>query len=172
MAGREAPGARGTLRVVFPCTEIAHPLAVAALHRHAPQAEIVDLGVEHDAYYRLLSDLWQAGESFLVVEHDIEIHGSVLPQVAVCGGDWCVFPYYGAGTSLLEHSLGCTRFAAPLLARQPDLMAKLPVRDWRRLDCEMFPALLTAGERRCVHRPMVDHHHIYPGRPCSCGKEH
>ena len=162
------------MRIVFPCTEIAHPLALSALHRHAPQAEIVDLGGEHDAYYRLLRSLWEAGESFLIVEHDIEIHAGVIPGMLACAGDWCVFGYYGAGTppEPLEHSLGCTRFAAPLLARQPGLMASLPVRDWRRLDCEMFPALLTAGERRCVHQPMVDHHHVYPGMACSCGKEH
>lgn len=134
----------------------------------------MDLGPGHDAYYRLLCRLWVAAESFLVVEHDVEIHAGVIPGLEACGCDWGLYPYPGAGQppQLLTSSLGCTRFSAGLLARHPQFMAALPVRDWRRLDCEIHPRLVALGEKPCVHEPPVDHHHAYHSQGCACGRGH
>lgn len=148
-------------------------MAVEALRRHAPGAEVIHLGLAHDAYYRLLTELWEAGEGFLIVEHDVEIHAGVIPGMERCENDWCLHGYFGAGLppQLLTGSLGCTRFSAGLLARHPAFMAGLPVRDWRRLDCEIHPRLVALGEKPCVHEPPVDHHHVYAG-VCACGRCH
>jgi hypothetical protein len=158
------------VRVVCPYTSL-HPLAEQALADYAPLADCLELH-EADDYYKLLCELWAAGEAFLVVEHDIEIHEGVLPALETCPEPWCL---YGYGGPTPEHlfigSLGCTRFSAALLTAVPALMTALPVRHWQRLDCEILPALRTAGFEPHVHEPPVLHHHVY-NDCCACGKEH
>jgi hypothetical protein len=157
-----------------------HPLCEQALARFAPDAEMHYLGTRPDAYRELLEECWAQGESFLLVEHDIEIHERVVSELQACQEPWCAFPYaIGApGGDLIDSSLGATRFSAALLEALPGLIGSLPVRDWRRLDCEIAPRLRSAGFAPHVHSPPVSHHHVYPapGRPdgewCACGTEH
>lgn len=150
-----------------------HPLCEAALAAHAPDAEMLYLGTRHDSYRDLLADLWAAGDSFLLIEHDVEIHDRVIPELDACPEPWCSFPYpVGSPDGMIDSSLGCTRFTADLLAAVPDMIDRLPVRDWRRLDCELAPRLRQAGFVPHVHHPAVKHHHVYPapgGNRCACG---
>lgn len=168
------------MRVVFPHTS-PHPFALAALEEFAPGAEreLID-PYRPEQYYELLAGWWGDGETFLIVEQDIEIHADVIPQLEVCDGDWCIFPYGGPGYGknhgdgadhLLKRSLGCTRFSERLLKTLPSFMGDLPVRNWQRLDCEINPKLVRAGFTPCLHEPNVAHHHVYDGL-CACGKEH
>ncbi len=159
------------IRVFCPYTTL-HPRTRSALVEHAPDAEVMDLGTSHDAYYNALSELWRGGKTFLVVEHDIEIHEGVLPQLRECDEPWCLFPYRGPEDVMLTSSLGCTLFSAELLARHPQVMAELPVRDWRRLDCELSPRLMQLGYEPHVHEPMVLHHHVRENGRCDCREEH
>ena len=147
-----------------------HPLTLAALQKYAPDADLVDLGLAWDAYYLFLAQLWEEGEGFLIVEEDIELHADVIPQLEACPEPWCLFGFPGAGGALLRGSLGCTRFSTELLVAHPDLMAKLPVRDWKRLDSEILPALTKLGYTQHIHEPPVPHHHYRPERRlCDCG---
>lgn len=154
-----------------------HPLAREGLLRHAPDAELVRLSRAHDAYYAFLAEEWASGVGFLNVEQDIELHADVLPQLEACDEPYCVFPYSGPlpigppGDPLLYNSLGCTRFSTDLLLTHPNLVAELPVRDWRRLDCHIWPALHAAGHAPHFHWPVVKHHHVY-SNGCSCGEVH
>jgi len=152
-----------------------HPLADAALTRFAPAAERYELGLQTDAYWVLLDSLWRDGESFLLIEHDIEIHADVIPQLEQCGEPWCVLPYEAAGDDdgdrHLYGSLGCTRFGSELLQAHPMFMTNLPVRDWRRLDCEMLPRLQQLGYTQHIHWPAVLSHHVRDGR-CDCRQSH
>lgn len=159
------------MRVVCPYVEPKlHPLTLAALQKYAPDADLVDLGLAWDAYYLFLAQLWDEGEGFLIVEEDIELHEDVLPQLEACSQPWCVFPFPGAGGALLYGSLGCTRFSTELIAAVPDLMSKLPVRDWKRLDSEILPSLIRHGYEQHIHEPPVPHHHYRPERRlCDCG---
>lgn len=154
-----------------------HPLCERSLSQHAPDTEMHYLGNRHDAYRELLEDVWRAGDSFLVVEHDIEIHAGVVPEAQACPEPWCAWPYVVGSDpdGFIEASLGCTRFSADLLRDVPNLIDSLPVRDWRRLDCEISPRLMTAGYSPHVHMPPVLHHHRYPapgGWRCACGQKH
>ena len=158
------------LRVIFPHT-VPHPLAEAALLRHAPQAEWVDVSAHHEAYYTLLGRLWEDGRPFLVIEHDVEIRAGLVDELAACPEVWCAFQYAGPGGGMLGTSLGCTRFGAALLEAEPDLVRVNPTRDWRRLDCELLPALQRRGYAPHFHEPPVKHHHRYNGI-CACGEEH
>lgn len=135
------------MRVVVPHVGV-HSLASRALDRYAPGAERIYVGHHEYAYRDLIAKLWKEGESFLLVEHDVEIHGDVLRQLLRCekaGEPWCLFGYPGAGDEsgdrVLLRSLGCTRFGAPLLRALPSFMEDLPVHHWTRLDGEMYPRL-------------------------------
>ena len=151
-------------------------LCEQALARFAPDTEMIDLGSRHDAYRVLLEELWAAGEAFLIVEQDIEIHEAVVPELEGCPEPWCLFGYnIGWPPAPVELALGCTRFSAVLLFEMPGVIAGLPVRDWRRLDCELHPVLRAAGYVPHVHHPPVFHHHRYPEPNgwggCACGRE-
>ena len=99
------------------------------------------------AYYELLRRLWEAEESFCLVEHDIVVTSGTIESFNGCGHEWCVAKY-----SYLNGSywgLGCTRFRAPLLKRFPDLMDEVgeyetpghPPGHWCVLDMAITAAL-------------------------------
>lgn len=152
-----------------------HPFCEAALARYAPEAEMVDLGSRHDAYYALLREVWADGKAFLLVEHDIELHEAVIPELGACQEPWCLYAYnIGWPPAPVRSALGCVRFSARLLAEFPDAIAGLPVRGWQQLDCSLYPRLREAGFRPHEHEPLVAHHHRYAapgGERCACGEE-
>ena len=151
------------------------PLCERALSRYAPDAELIDLGTRHDAYRELLEELWQDGESFLIVEQDVEIHEAVIPELGACQEPWCLYAYnIGWPPAPVRSALGCVRFSAHLLAEYPNAIADLPVRGWNQLDSMIYPRLREAGFRPHEHEPLVAHHHRYPapgGKRCACGEE-
>lgn len=169
------------MRVVVPYVDL-HPRAAAALERCAPDAERVYVGVHTEAYWRLVADLWAIGETFAIIEHDIEIHNWVLSAFTYCPEPWCTFIYRGAGdptdiSNWPRASLGCARFRSELMAEVPSAVERAGStdqagRDWRRLDVALASQLEQAGFRRCVHGPAVAHHHRYPGFGCACGEDH
>lgn len=159
------------LKVVCAYTYL-HPFCEASLEAHAPQVEYTEMGYRHDDYHRFLDGLWRAGDTFLLIEHDIEIHATVASELESCPEPWCVFEYAVSGGTMLDASLGCTRFRSSLLQALPNFMGDLPVRDWRRLDCEMAPRLHQAGYRQHVHYPPVKHHHRRETGMCDCQWEH
>jgi hypothetical protein len=174
------------MRVICAHTSL-HPLARLALERYASQAEYFPLrpsALPDEQYWRLLNDIWREGQAFLNVEHDIEIHGDVLPQVEACPEPWCVFSYYGGADGagncqVIDGSLGCVRFSADMLTAEPtvfddlrDCNGQLACRDWHRLDVEIKPALIARGYAIHHHEPMVLHHHVYLPKGCACGGVH
>ena len=164
------------MRVIVGFTEL-HPYADAALTRWAPQAERFQLGPQFDAYHTLLAGIWQEGQGFLNIEHDVEIHADVVHRMRYCPHSWCLYPYRGdhpnrAGDGTIVGGLGCTRFHTSLVRREADLMATLPVKGYKQLDCHIKPALLDRGYAMHIHSPPVTHHHVYyPGSLCACGQE-
>jgi hypothetical protein len=169
------------VRVVLPYTRV-HPLTEESIAEHVPDIERVFVGRKDHAYWELLRDLWSAGETFVLIEHDMELHSAVLPEFDACRQPWCVFPYPGPtpprgwsqvehGDPLLYRSLGCTRFSAALIAKRPRFIADLPSRHWERLDAEIAPALMRLGYQVHVHRPAVLQHHVWNGE-CACGTGH
>jgi len=149
-----------------------HARTRVALEAYAPGYELYELGLHFDAYYTLLSTLWEEGEAWLNVEQDIEIHPTVVAEAASCPHRLCVWPYHGASQSeVLTGSLGCTRFSNDLLDEFPDFMRNLPVRGWKILDAEIHPRLLDLGVAPHLHYPTVKHHHVYGGE-CACGETH
>jgi hypothetical protein len=146
---------------------------------YAPRAERYDVSGSLTAYSELLCRVWAEGESFLNVEHDVEIGPDTVRQAFDCQEPWCVWPYHLAGHNLIRWSLGCVRFHAKLLKAEPDLMAvasskignrSMPPGDWHRLDAEIMPLLRERGYGEIAHQhdPVIHHHHYF-GEGCSCG---
>lgn len=143
-----------------------------------PTAERVDVSGSDSAYWQLVAALWATGESFLLVEHDIEPTPKALRQARHCACWWSVSPYRGPNGDLLEGSLGFTRFRAQLLRAEPDLPHRAcgnrdgtVERNWRCLDTRLLGELWARGYRPHVHMPAVTQHHYYRGE-CTCGADH
>lgn len=131
-----------------------------------PQAEVVLLDpADNGAYCDLLSRLWGTAQEVLIVEHDMGVHGEVLPQLEDCPSWWCAFRYRVEDVYLA--ALGCTRFRAELMQAEPDLMEQvaqvadsgMEARHWKRLDVRILDALRARSYRRCEHLPPVQHFH-------------
>ena len=158
--------------------------ATSALMTHWPDFEEHELDPADDnAYWRLLDGLWNAGEDFAIVEHDIEIHADVLPTFESCPEPWCTFPYLGRSfknypVPVLRCALGCVRFRADLLRANPGLLeAMLPgpsgslrnPKHWRRCDSLLATVLQRRGYSVHEHEPHVIHHHDYENDVISPG---
>ena len=122
------------------------------------------------AYWGLFDSLWNTGETFCVVEHDVVVRSDTLNELDECPSDWCSFlvPYVG-----VEYAgLGCAKFTADLIARVPDALARVaenegdehhPPKHWCRLDAWLQGVLESAGETKCVHGPPLEHLRVQDG---------
>jgi hypothetical protein len=173
------------MRVICPYRPAVHRLTRPPLERYAPHAEFFGLSEHQDAYWRLLDTLWTQAESFILVEHDVEIHERAIRSLTYCPRPWCLFPYSGprsdGGDSLFYMALGCTRFRSSLMVDHPDLISGIGTgqpprfdiatfRNWRGLDGAIGGRLRERGEKPHIHWPEVLHHHDYP-KGCACGTD-
>lgn len=119
------------------------------------------------AYAELLVRLWQEGEAFAIVEHDVVVRPDVLQAFDACPEPYCAFPYELG--LYVAPALGCTRFRAELLERIPDAAeraARTPSvwgapGHWRQLDVALLGWVLRdeEGLQPHVHVPPVEHLH-------------
>ena len=156
-----------------------HPLARAS---HG-EFETVDVSADPMAYYRLVRELWAAGKTFLLVEHDITVNTQAILQAEKCSCLWGISPYNGPGGigDLLYASLGFVRFREELMVAEPDVMERVGIAndggievlpgDYRRLDVRLSHELKMRGYEPHVHATRVAHHHVYRC-DCVCGYEH
>ena len=158
------------------------PETLYRLRRFAPGCELVRVGryaTDPLSYWRAIAARWGAGGDLMLTEHDIGIHGQVVPQFEACPELWCVFPYrmhhcaVPGHVPLLDRGLGCVRFRAAA-------QALVTRDDWDRLysgwcghvegpggggccyhlDGKIAAGLEAAGLRRHVHSPPVCHFHF------------
>lgn len=178
--------------VVCPYTRI-HARTREALERFSYCTTYRALRGDRD-YWRVLSGMWAKAEPFVLVEHDVELHENVLPELESCPEPWCLFPYarllpgphstwdgeeWSAGIPLLNSHLGCVRWSVELMVAESDLMdvvgsvtrPGLSPGHWMRLDDVIAQQLVLRGYRAHVHHPEVTHHHWLLPRwdQCSCG---
>lgn len=151
--------------IAVPHTNL-HPLTARWAQQHSARLFPLD-PQDMEAYWRLLLVLWTVPGDLLVVEHDMIPAKGVTEAMTACKRPWCVSPYPVAST-VVHESLGCTRFAARLKVRHPELMAALgkiggdglPAKDWRRLDVRLAALLRAYGYRAHQHRKST-HLHEY-----------
>lgn len=151
------------MRVVCPHSNL-RPETRAALIPF--DAEFVSTAASPTAYWECLSALWQAGEGFLLVEHDMEPLARHIEKMAGCPDPWCAAPYWLANGQRFETALGFSKFSTELLTAERDLMAEvgeiagdLPAKDWRRLDVRVQLVLRRRGYTPHLHDPVT---HLNP----------
>jgi hypothetical protein len=116
---QDSPLCLDKARVVIPFTRL-QPDVLAAVRASGRPYECVNVSDSDESYFRLLSELWAAGESFTLVEHDVIVGPETLASFDDCPHLWCAAKY-----SYLKGSywgLGCTRFRGPLLKQFPGIM--------------------------------------------------
>ena len=140
-----------------------HPLTASWAAEHGATLCHVD---RPDGYWEALAVLWTIPGDLVVVEHDMLPAPGVTETMAACRRPWCTSPYR-VEAGMARESLGCTRFAARLKTRHPNLMGRLgeigdelPAKDWRRLDVRLARLLRDLGYRAHTHR-LSAHLHNY-----------
>jgi hypothetical protein len=122
-------------------------------------ARFVDVSSDDQAYWRLLRDLWHAGDDFIVVEQDIVVWPGLLNEMSECTQDWCSSPY--RMSDIETTALGCVKFGSPLLTRTAGLLDGIleQHRSWQGLDGMLTGELHRRGYQEHVHLPAVRHLH-------------
>ncbi len=123
-------------------------------------AELTNVGTDAEAYSRLLLDLWQRGNSFGLLEQDLAPSDALLSELLACPHEWCAAPFLYAPEGkriLIWGGLGCTKFSASLLRREPDAMARIAPCHWELLDLELADLLEQRGYEPHSHLPAARH---------------
>jgi hypothetical protein len=157
------------MRVIFPYTADHLQIgALKALLKYWPSAESVDVSGSDTSYWELLDYLWDEGETFSIVEHDIEVKQNSLSELAQCPELWCVVPY---GYYLGQFSgLGCCKFDKKLLKEFPDALTMIAAwseeytgdpghtpKHWCRLDGWLRIFLEDRGQSLHIHGGILRH---------------
>ena len=117
-------------------------------------------GVDHDeivcatptTYGSLLTELWDAGEPFVLVEWDIVPWPGALDALEVCEQPWCGYPYPIVGEGSVIASLGCTKITP--VGSAPDALAST---QWPIVDCAIGLRLADLHGEMHLHEPLVAH---------------
>jgi len=153
------------IRILCAYTKL-HAGAEQALWEFAPDTEFVDVSKSDSAYFDLVREAWKCQETFLLVEHDIEIHKGVVESAKHCKQPWCVWPYMGHSQEEIW-ALGCVKFGRRLMLAQPTLMDEvgeiqsdcaIPKRHWKRLDARILVTLRAHGYAQPHVHESVKHH--------------
>jgi len=112
-------------------------------------------------YGRLLTELWQAGEGFTLVEHDIVPWPGAIVDLKSCLHECCAFEYpngimHAEPRSGWCTSLGCIRFSDELVQRIP-CDGAWQNRGWDELDGAVFGTLAKWDVDIHIHTPPVAH---------------
>lgn len=108
------------MRVIVPEPARTQHVAALALEAEGVDHEVRQMADDLD-YGRLLRELWEAGEEFCIVEHDIRPAPGQVAELEGCElGVLCGYDYPGPEGDALGHALGLTRFSAEVMALAPE----------------------------------------------------
>jgi hypothetical protein len=124
-------------------------------------ARLVDVSGDDQAYWRLLRDYWAAGETFIVVEHDVLPTRELLESMWQCPEPLCT------GDPAPGATLQCVKFAAALIGQFPTLLSDIGPHSWQGLDLAIEYRVdrnLPIRHYLCGSGAATRHWH-YPGEP-------
>jgi hypothetical protein len=139
------------VKVIMPVA-IDCPEAVKALLRSEGHHQITLVPVyysEYD-YWDLFLSLWDEGEPFVLVEHDIVVRPSTIQRLEDCPEPWCGFVYHEAPGEPVA-GLGCTKFTPTF-----DLPVLEPL-VWQNVDSAVSGIMRNHGLVRHDHHPWLRH---------------
>lgn len=106
--------------VIVPQPAARRTPAQDALRDQGVEFEVVDVSADPLEYGRLLRRLWEAGDTFVLVEHDLVPPAGAIAELLDCDRPLCGFDYAGHEGDAVGHSLGVTKFGDELMAIAPD----------------------------------------------------
>ena len=142
-----------------------------ALNASGYSWEAIDVSDSDQAYFEVIQDLWNYGQGFALVEHDIVVGPETLKSFEDCSEPWCASPYpYFAGSYA---GLGCVRFRTELIGQSKGLMEEIanisnplhPPGHYCTLDSWIQRGLYRRGFSIHRHEP-VGHLHRWPTHGC------
>jgi len=160
----------GRLLVVMPYVGgMDSPRVVENVMRQAGTVVRQDVSTTQFDYWELTRQLWESGEDFCYVEHDVVIPHNAIRSYEQCPELWCFHNYTVQDDKPITDwggngAFGLVRFRGELTRKYPTLIADLFHRSWSRLDGQTISALLARGHRSHHHYPMALHLHVYDGR--------
>lgn len=109
-------------------------------------------------YSKFLKDRWEAGESFINIEHDSVLWPGAIENLENCIGTWCAFDYTQAVwktqlAPLNSIPMGAVKITQEVMAKTWGVWDK-PV-DWRGCDVHLFKAARAAGLKIHQHFPGI-----------------
>lgn len=133
--------------IIVPYTKL-HELTIKAV----PDATFIRME-DDDHYRRLMRSLWERGEAFILVEHDVVPTQVQLSALADCTEPWC---HYGYCPGDWIPTFGCVRFSAELISNTPGAFADVSW-PWGQLDAKFHVFAREAGMTPHWHSPHVLH---------------
>jgi hypothetical protein len=163
------------MRIVVPYVGEPHPDTRAALAEQAPEpgrVEYIDVGGSPTAYYELFVALWQAGQSFILIEHDIVIAPGTIDAFESCTQSWCSVSR-GVGRDgrplnlLSMHrlyrwqvgQLQCNRFRSDMMVGQANTCRlSVGLQHWGNFGKKLLIRLESRGQRPHIHWDLPTNH--------------
>lgn len=163
---------RGTLAPPAPTPRtgsVAWYVPYTAVHPHtaaaAPADAVwIDVSGSPVAYYAALLDIWQLGETFAILEHDVVCRPDIIDELEECPEPWCLYGYtdfcHDGCREAWRNQLGCTRFRSELIRAVPDAMSAIPASnwDWHEMCNGLGENLRAQGYTHHWHGPPAEHH--------------
>jgi len=141
------------MKVIVPFALDSRMLAavrIALFHeRVKPECKLME--GEHD-YYDLVKGLWEAGDPFIINEHDVIAWPGALKRLEDCPMPWCTFTYRSSA-GWIKDGLGLVKFDPGNL---PNIFAEeFTIKHWGNLDVQIARRLQSNLVHPCTHTPAV-----------------
>jgi hypothetical protein len=124
------------------------------------QVKYVKLHDDWD-YTRYFQERWDAGQTFINLEHDTVPWPGAPEVLWACEKPWCVFGYTMKVEEKTGSSLGCTKFSAVFMAQLPNVWQDMlvcgywPENAWAHCDSWLYDYATKRGIRPHLHLPSV-----------------
>jgi hypothetical protein len=114
-------------------------------------------GQHPEAYAGHISSMWQEGEEFINIEHDMAPWPGAIESLHECPEPLCHFryPYWPPG--YLTTGIGCFKFGQVVIDELPDAWEDWEMVYWWNLDGAILTYLRNAGFKRHEHLPSIAH---------------
>lgn len=159
------------MKIVCPYTKLTDATEFALKYEHPSETLFVDVSKDEFAYFELMQEMWKAGETFVLVEHDIVPYPTALRQIYDCPHPLCAYeaPHvwrdYSPGTTMKPdddpfiYGLGIVKFGEELMLKHPDHLDDPELdRTWIYVDGNLTARLLMRYDYKMhYHQPPVMH---------------
>jgi len=165
----------GRLTVVMPYVGgMDDPKVIEQVMNQAGTVIRQDVSTTQFDYWELTRQLWESGQDWAYVEHDVVIPPGCIAGLEACPELWCMHSYTVQDDKPITDwggngAFGMVRFRGELTRKFPTLVADLFHHSWSRLDGQTITALFARGHRAHQHYPDAEHLHVYDGsREARC----